>query len=115
MLESWVSDGAQHWLARQRDTLRAWKAELLAMLSEAGAVVWPSVTPFVCAQLPAGVTAAALRERDIAVRDAGSFGLSGWVRLNALPPEAQQALANAIGALRVPVSSSTPPLTKGNA
>jgi len=119
MLESWVSDGAQHWLARQRDTLRAWKAELLTLLNEVGAVVWPSVTPFVCAQLPAGVTAAALRERDIAVRDAGSFGLPGWVRLNALPPEALQALANAIDALRAPVSSSssspTPPLAKGNA
>ncbi len=115
MLETWVSDAAQHWLARQRDTLRAWKAELLAMLSEAGAVVWPSVTPFVCAQLPPGVTVAALREREIAVRDAGSFGLPGWVRLNALPPPALHALADAIGALRQPASSSTPPLAKGNA
>lgn len=120
MLETWVSDGAQHWLARQRDTLRGWKDQLLAMLQEAGAVVWPSVTPFVCAQLPAGVTASALRERNIAVRDASSFGLAGWVRMNAQPPEALRALSDAIGALRSPVpssssSSSTPPLAKGNA
>jgi histidinol-phosphate aminotransferase len=115
MLETWISDGAQHWLARQRDTLRGWKEQLLAVLQDAGAVVWPSVTPFVCAQLPPGVTVDALRERDIAVRDTSSFGLPGWVRLNAMPPDALRALADAIGALRQPVSSSTPSLTKGNA
>ncbi|WP_374568796.1 aminotransferase class I/II-fold pyridoxal phosphate-dependent enzyme [Ideonella sp.] len=118
MLEAWVSDGAQQWLARQRDTLRGWKAELLALLIEAGAVAQPSVTPFVCAQLPPGVTAASLREHDIAVRDTASFGLAGRVRLNALPPDALQALAQAIGALRQPMSTSSttpPPSTEGNA
>jgi histidinol-phosphate aminotransferase len=100
MLQAWVSDGAQLWLARQRDTLRDWKTQLVDVLEELGAVIRPSVTPFVCAQLPPGVTAEGLRQRDIAVRDTASFGLPGWVRLNAMPPPAVQALASAISAQR---------------
>lgn len=107
MLQAWVSDGAQLWLARQRDTLRDWKTQLVDVLEELGAVVRPSVTPFVCAQLPPGVTAEGLRRRDIAVRDTTSFGLPGWVRLNAMPPPAVQALAAAISALRDPAASSS--------
>lgn len=96
MLQAWVSEGAQLWLARQRDTLREWKVQLVDVLEELGATVQPSVTPFVCARLPEGVTVEGLRQYDMAVRDATSFGWPGWVRINALPPAAVQALAGAI-------------------
>lgn len=106
MLDAWVGDEAQRWLQLQTATLRGWKADLLALLNEVGAQVQPSVTPFVCAKLPEGATAAALREHDIAVRDTASFGLPGWVRLNAQRPEALQALRRAIEACRSPKGSA---------
>lgn len=107
MLQAWVSDGAQLWLARQRDLLRDWKTQLVDVLEELGAIVRPSVTPFVCTQLPSGVTVERLRQLDIAVRDTASFGLAGWVRLNAMPPPAVQALAAAINQWRDRTDSSS--------
>ena len=55
---------------------------------------------FFCVRLPQGCTVQDLRERDIAVRDAASFGLAGWVRLSVRPPEAQAALEAALQALK---------------
>ncbi|MGM9489097.1 aminotransferase class I/II-fold pyridoxal phosphate-dependent enzyme [Ideonella sp. YS5] len=96
LLEAWVGDGAQQWLAEQRPRLRQWKRTLVQLLLAAGAEVQPSVTPFVCARLPAGVTPQTLRTCGIAVRNAGSFGLSGWVRLSAQPPASMDALRQAL-------------------
>jgi histidinol-phosphate aminotransferase len=42
---------------------------------------------------------AGLREHGIAVRDTSSFGLPGWVRVNAPPPAALGALRAALAKL----------------
>ena len=100
LLEAWVEEPTQRWLADQRPRLREWKRTLVQLLEQAGAEVAPSVTPFVCARLPAGATAQALRTRGVGVRDAASFGLPGWVRLSAQPPASLDALGQALHELR---------------
>jgi len=99
LLETWADDAAQQWLAGQRPRLGEWKGTLVRMLEAAGAAVRPSVTPFVCARLPAGASPQALRNLGICVRDAASFGLPGWVRLSVQPPAALQALRQALSEL----------------
>lgn len=101
MLQAWASEATHGWLQDQRDILRGWKAALARLLLEQRAEVRPSVTPFVCARLPLGASAAGLREHGIAVRDTSSFGLPGWVRLNTPPPAA-------LGALRIAFSKLLP-------
>jgi histidinol-phosphate aminotransferase len=100
LLEAWASDAARTWLDAQRDILRTWKAALVGLLLELGAEVQPSVTPFICARLPPGVSVPGLREHGIAVRDTSSFGLPGWVRMSAQPPAALGALRAAIAKLK---------------
>lgn len=100
LLEAWANDETRSWMCAQRDILRNWKAALVHLLLELGAEVRPSVTPFICARLPPGVSAQGLREHGVAVRDTASFGLPGWVRLNAQPPAALGALGAAIAMLK---------------
>lgn len=100
LLEAWASEATHAWLDAQRDILRTWKAALVGLLLELGAEVRPSVTPFICARLPAGVSVRTLREHGIAVRDTSSFGLPGWVRMSAQPPAALGALRAAIAKLK---------------
>jgi histidinol-phosphate aminotransferase len=96
LLEAWVDDSTQQWLAEQRPRLFDWKRALVQLLHAFGAEVLPSVTPFLCARLPAGVSPQTLRTCGIAVRDTGSFGLPGWVRLSAQPPASLDALRQAL-------------------
>jgi histidinol-phosphate aminotransferase len=96
LLQAWVTPEAGAWLARRREQLRAWKRAQLDMLQGLGAEVRPSRTNFFCARWPMHVTPAALRTQGIAVRDAASFGLPGWVRLSVQPPAAQRALVAAL-------------------
>ncbi|MCX7854311.1 MAG: hypothetical protein N2383_16210, partial [Caldilineales bacterium] len=58
-----------------------------------------SVTPFVCARPPQPLAADRLRGHGIKLRDASSFGLPGWWRLSAQPPQAVQALVQALRGL----------------
>ena len=100
MLEAWTADTTQHWLAEQRALLRGWKRTLVQCLRDFGAEVQSSVTPFVCARLPAGATTQTLRNCGVGVPDAASFGLPGWVRLSAQPPASLQALGRVLQELR---------------
>ncbi|HSI58325.1 MAG TPA: aminotransferase class I/II-fold pyridoxal phosphate-dependent enzyme [Ideonella sp.] len=100
MLTAWPDDEVQAWLAAQRETLRAWKTAQQALLRGLDCEYRESVAHFFCARLPAGVQPAGLREHGVAVRDATSFGLPGWVRLSVQPPEAQDALRRAVLAAR---------------
>lgn len=100
LLEAWSDEPAQRWLAARRPRLHGWKRTLVQLLERADAEVLPSVTPFVCARLPAHATAQALRTRGVGVRDAASFGLPGWVRLSAQPPASLEALGQALHELR---------------
>ncbi len=96
MLLCWTTAAAQDWLAASLDTLRDWKQRQLDLCQSLGWQVLPSDANYFVAR-PAspdlGHDLARLREQCIKLRDASSFGLPGCVRLGALPPAAQDALA----------------------
>lgn len=105
LLECWCDPAAQAWLAQARTTLCAWTSALRTALTELGLTPQPSVTPFMCSRLPAGAGPALLRAQGLAVRDATSFGLPGWMRVSAQAPDAIAAL---VTALRPLVEGSQP-------
>jgi histidinol-phosphate aminotransferase len=97
LLETWVRDDAQAWLAQSLHTLRAWKAQQRAVCESLGWKCLPSDANFFCArtEVPYPPLAAALRAEGVKLRDCASFGLPGHVRLGVLPPGSQQALKEA--------------------
>ncbi|MDQ0590824.1 aminotransferase class I/II-fold pyridoxal phosphate-dependent enzyme [Variovorax paradoxus] len=97
LLETWIGDEAQAWLARSLRTLREWKAQQRALCESLGWQCLPSDANFFCARTDAPYPrlAAALRADGIKLRDCASFGLPGHVRLGVLPPQSQQALKEA--------------------
>ncbi len=101
MLQAWVGNEAQDWLAASLNTLREWKARQISVCESLGWKCLPSEANFFCAQpaLPAGLSLqqalAALRAQGIKLRDTTSFGLPGHVRLGVQPPAVQDALHNA--------------------
>ena len=106
MLQAWTRTDTQAWLHKSLQILHHWKQRQVQGLEALGWQIQPSDVPFFCAQPPAGVDVsvllAALRERGVKLRDATSFGLTGWVRLGALPPVAQDALFEAIASVLPP-------------
>ena len=107
MLQAWVQAPVQGWLANSLTTLRRWKALQIELLTGAGWTCLPSEANFFCARPPPGTTVPAwcqaLRAQGIKLRDTGSFGLPGLVRLGVLPPGAQAALLAAIESVGAPV------------
>ena len=99
MLQAWTGADSQAWLAHSLPQLRQWTAELRHLLHSLGLAPEASVTPFLLARRPPAASAAALRASGLAVRDCRSFGLPGWMRLSAQPPEALAALGAALQAL----------------
>ena len=97
LLETWVGDEAQAWLAQSLHALRAWKAQQRAICESLGWQCLPSDANFFCARTnaPYPQLSAALRAEGIKLRDCASFGLPGHVRLGVLPPQSQQALKEA--------------------
>lgn len=98
MLHAWAQTEVQQWLRDSLLLLRAWKIEQIAALQGLGWVCQPSDANFFCARPPAPLNLAALRAAGIKLRDATSFGLTGWYRLGVLAPEAQDALMAALQA-----------------
>ncbi|MGQ3092530.1 MAG: aminotransferase class I/II-fold pyridoxal phosphate-dependent enzyme [Roseateles sp.] len=96
MLTHWLDADTQAWLAHARATLRTWAGTQRALLAGRGWLQQPSTTNFWLARPPRPDCALRLRERGLRVRDATSFGLPGWVRVSAQPPNAQQALQQAL-------------------
>jgi len=97
LLETWVGDEAQAWLAQSLNTLRAWKAQQRTLCESLGWDCLPSDANFFCARtdVPYPKLAAELRTEGIKLRDCASFGLPGHARLGVLPPQSQQALKEA--------------------
>jgi histidinol-phosphate aminotransferase len=99
LLQAWVEEGTQAWLAASLATLRDWKAAQLRLCASLGWGVVPgSLANYFTARLPAADVPAALqalRARGIKLRDCASFGLPGHVRLGVLAPSSQQALQQA--------------------
>lgn len=100
MLMAWTSSEVQDWVAASRATLAEWANALRATLAAHDWTCAPSDTAYGCARPPQPLDAAALRERGIKLRDATSFGLSGWWRLSAQRPEALAALDAALDELQ---------------
>lgn len=96
MLQAWVQPETQAWLADSLQTLRDWKTRQITLLQTLGWDCLPSDTPFFCARPAPGCDLSALRAAGIKLRDATSFGLPGHVRVSVQPPQAQDALQNAI-------------------
>ncbi len=86
----------QAWLADAREQLRRWGAQQRELLASLGWQQLDSCTPFWLARPAATLDHGALRARGIKLRDAGSFGLAGWVRVSTLPPQSQRALKEAL-------------------
>ena len=86
------------------------QAMLEAGLLQRGWQLMPSVASFCCARPPVPPTRlsgwlAELRTQGIKLRDAGSFGLPGWVRLGVRTPASQQALWQALDSTTNPRAS----------
>lgn len=96
LLLAWALPAVQDWVAASRATLAQWALDLRALLTRHGWSCAPSDTAFGCARAPQPLDATALRSRGIKLRDATSFGLPGWWRLSAQPPEALAALDRAL-------------------
>ena len=100
LLQAWTTGPVQAWLADSLVTLRQWKARQVALCESLDWVCRASHANFHLAapaapQSTSGLLAF-LRERDIKLRDASSFGLPGQMRLGVLPPSSQDALALAV-------------------
>jgi len=113
LLQAWPQEPVQRWLHESLATLRDWKARQIAVCEALGWRCAPSLTNYFCARpdVPEPALAAALpalRAQGIKLRDAASFGLSGWVRLAVLAPAAQDALAQAWPRIRSLVRQETP-------
>jgi histidinol-phosphate aminotransferase len=96
LLQHWIGDEAQRWLAGSLTTLREWKASQVAMCEGMGWRVRPSETNFFCAHPGLDdlrFLHVALRNAGIKLRDAADFDLPGWVRLAVRPPASQRELA----------------------
>lgn len=102
LLRAYARPEVAAWLEHSRRTLRQWRQQQQTALAGLG---WQqedglSVTPFWLARPPgeAGQLAgrlARLRQADIKLRDARSFGRPGWVRIATQTPQALAALLTA--------------------
>lgn len=98
LLLAWAQPLTQAALRTQSETLSTWLDDQATMLHSLGWAVRPSCVPFHLARPPVADLPAALaglRAQGIKLRDATSLGLPGWVRLRAMPPQAQTDLAQA--------------------
>ncbi|MDC8785791.1 aminotransferase class I/II-fold pyridoxal phosphate-dependent enzyme [Roseateles koreensis] len=102
LLQHWVSSETQTHLRRNKLTLQQWQLTQHAGLQDLGWQQGASCCNFWLARPPQALDLPALRALGIRVRDAGSFGLPGWIRLSIQPPQAQLAFFNALKALRRP-------------
>lgn len=96
MLAAWTEARVRQWVRQSHAQLSHWKTLLIATLAERGFTCRDSETPFFCARPPAPIDPLRLRRHDVAVRDATSFGLGGWWRVSAQPPQSIAQLAAAL-------------------
>ena len=97
MLQAWTQPEAQAWLATSLESLRAWKAQQVALCALLGWTVLPShANFFVCRWGRDSSALAHLRAHGIKLRDCASFGLPGHVRLSVQAPAVQNALQAAL-------------------
>jgi len=99
MLKGWARPDVQNWVLDSLLKLRGWKTEQISLCNELGLQTIGSVSNFFCVSHPLYKPAEylpVLRQFDIKLRDAASFGLPEHVRMAVLPPQAQQRLRDAM-------------------
>jgi histidinol-phosphate aminotransferase len=97
MLGASVRPAARAWLQQTIPRFAAWRLELSRALRDCGLAVRESPATFLMAQVgDAARVAQRLRQQQIRVRDATSFGLSHWIRVSAQAPRARRALLAAL-------------------
>jgi histidinol-phosphate aminotransferase len=100
LLRASLGRASRAWVERSRRLLWAWRDRLARRIAAIGRGVEPGAANYLLAEVgDAAAVTRGLRARGIRVRDASSFGLPGWLRLSAQPPEAQDALLAALSAL----------------
>ena len=100
LLNAWCEAAVQQWVQQSHATLADWKQQLMEMLAGRGFTSRESDTSFFCTRAPQPIAPFRLRRHGVAVRDATSFGLPGWWRVSAQPPQAIERLATALDAKR---------------
>lgn len=102
MLQCWSSERAQRWLAQCLPTLREWKAAQQQWCQARGWYVHASDSNYFCADVRDALGSRSLqdvlermRAGGVKLRDCGSFGLPGHVRLGVRGPHSALALAGA--------------------
>ncbi|PPQ33737.1 pyridoxal phosphate-dependent aminotransferase [Rhodopila globiformis] len=96
-LQATIGAPALDWLEAARPVLTDWRRALATGLANLGCAVRESQASFLMAEVGEATTvAAALRRHGLRVRDCTSFGLPGWIRLRAAPPEPRAALLAAL-------------------
>jgi histidinol-phosphate aminotransferase len=96
MLTAWTEPATQGWLRDSLPLQRRWTDALRSGMKALGLEPLASDTPFFCARRPTRAGAEWLHARGLSVRDTASFGLPGRMRVSAQPPEATQALLQAL-------------------
>lgn len=109
MLTTWCQPDVQQWLAAARQQLASWKTQQQALCDDLGWAWQPSSANYFLSQPgPDWAGQPVWRQQaGIKLRDAGSFGLAGWVRMGVLPPASQHALRQAVLAWRSQHKEST--------
>jgi histidinol-phosphate aminotransferase len=96
LLTVWCAPAVQQWLAGSRAILRAWKSRQEVLCRDLGWETAASDANFFVASVPGLADALPrLRRHGVQLRDGASFGLPGHARLGVLPPQSQDALAQA--------------------
>jgi histidinol-phosphate aminotransferase len=96
-LQAGISPPALAWLEACRPVLVEWRQALADGLADLGCAVCESPASFLMAEVgDAATVASGLRRHGLRVRDGASFGLPGWIRLRAAPPEPRTALLAAL-------------------
>lgn len=100
LLLAWTTPAVQAWLAGCLPRLREWKAAQVALCESQGWAVLPSEANYFVARPGEGVHQrlrdGLRRMHGIKLRDCGSFGLPGHLRLGVRPPASQDALRRAL-------------------
>jgi len=111
LLMHWHDDDVQSWLKAARCELNIWMQAMQHDLTQLGWYCQPSVVPFFLLQSMTDDISnmphllSFLREQGIKLRDTGSMGLPGRLRLRAHVPQAQEALRQALFAWAMQAAS----------
>jgi histidinol-phosphate/aromatic aminotransferase/cobyric acid decarboxylase-like protein len=99
LLQAWVSESCQAWVAQSREQLRTWKLWQVQALQTMGWLVLPSETiRFIASRADSSSVTAPFDLQTLlcVLHDGASFGRPGRMRLAVVAPQVQDALLSAL-------------------